>query len=195
MSKEVDQRIVEMQFNNADFEQKVSKSISSLKQLKDASQMEDAGKGLDNLTKGIHNLDLSSIADGIEKLNARFSNLGIVGMTVMQNLTNAAMNLGNQLINTLTEAPRGGMQTYESFISATKQLKNSAKDAEGLPGQKPVLPSGVFPSDRGPGRFGEEGGHRGPGGQHAARGRLYAGHAQFFPVGGRLPDLGGHDRL
>lgn len=133
MSKEVDQRIVEMQFNNADFEQKVSKSINSLKQLKDASQMEDAGKGLENLTKGVHQLDLSSIADGIEKLNARFSNLGIVGMTVMQNLTNAAMNLGNQLINALTEAPRGGMQTYESFISATKQLKNSAKDAEGLP--------------------------------------------------------------
>ena len=133
MSKEVDQRIVEMQFNNADFEQKVSKSISSLKQLKDASQMEDAGKGLNNLTKGISSLDLSHIADGIDKLNARFSNLGIVGMTVMQNLTNAAMNLGNQLINTLTEAPRGGMQTYESFISATKQLKNSAKDAEGLP--------------------------------------------------------------
>lgn len=133
MSKEVDQRIVEMQFNNADFEQKVSKSISSLKQLKDASQMEDAGKGLNNLTKGISNLDLSHIAEGIDKLNARFSNLGIVGMTVMQNLTNAAMNLGNQLVNTLTEAPRGGMQTYESFISATKQLKNSAKDAEGLP--------------------------------------------------------------
>ena len=133
MSKEVDQRIVEMQFNNADFEQKVSKSISSLKQLKDASQMEDAGKGLNNLTKGISNLDLSHIADGIDKLNARFSNLGIVGMTVMQNLTNAAMGLGKQLMDTLTEAPRGGMQTYESFISATKQLKNSAKDAEGLP--------------------------------------------------------------
>lgn len=133
MSKEVDQRIVEMQFNNADFEQKVSKSISSLKQLKDASQMEDAGKGLENLTKGISNLDLSHIADSIDKLNARFSNLGIVGMTVMQNLTNAAMGLGKQLMDTLTEAPRGGMQTYESFISATKQLKNTAKDAEGLP--------------------------------------------------------------
>ena len=133
MSKEVDQRIVEMQFNNADFEQKVSKSISSLKQLKDASQMEDAGKGLNNLTKGISNLDLSHIADGIDKLNARFSNLGVVGMTVMQNLTNAAMGLGKRLMDTLTEAPRGGMQTYESFISATKQLKSSAKDAEGLP--------------------------------------------------------------
>ena len=133
MNKELEQKIIEMKFDNSDFEQKVAQSLVTLKQLKESSKLEDAGKGLDNLSKSAKDLDLSHIADGIDKLNARFSNLGVVGMTVMQNLTNAAMNLGNQFMNALTEAPRGGMQTYESFISATKQLKNSAKDAEGLP--------------------------------------------------------------
>ena len=133
MNKELEQKIVEMKFDNSDFEQKVAQSLVTLGKLKESTKLEDAGKGLDNLSKSAKNLDLSHIADGIDKLNARFSNLGIVGMTVMQNLTNAAMNLGNQFMNALTEAPRGGMQTYESFISATKQLKNSAKDAEGLP--------------------------------------------------------------
>ena len=133
MNKEVEQRIVEMQFNNAEFETKVQQSLGTLQKLKEATKLEDAGKGLDNLASSANKLDLSAIAQGIEQLNARFSNLGIVGMTVMQNLTNAAMGLGKQLVNTLTEAPRGGMQTYESFITATKQLKNSAKDAEGLP--------------------------------------------------------------
>ena len=133
MNKEVEQRIVEMQFNNAEFETKVQQSLGTLQKLKEATKLEDAGKGLDNLASSAHKLDLSAIAQGIEQLNARFSNLGIVGMTVMQNLTNAAMGLGKQLVNALTEAPRGGMQTYESFVSATKQLKNSAKDADGLP--------------------------------------------------------------
>lgn len=133
MNKEVEQRIVEMQFNNADFEAKVQQSLGTLQKLKEATKLEDAGKGLDNLASSAHKLDLSSIAQGIEQLNARFSNLGIVGMTVMQNLTNAAIGLGKQLVNALTEAPRGGMQTYESFVSATKQLKSSAKDSEGLP--------------------------------------------------------------
>lgn len=133
MNKELEQKIVEMKFDNSDFEQKVAQSLVTLGKLKESTKLEDAGKGLDNLSKSAKNLDLSHIADGIDKLNARFSNLGIVGMTVMQNLTNAAMNLGNQFINALTEAPRGGMQTYESFISATKQLSNSAKDANGLP--------------------------------------------------------------
>ena len=133
MNKELEQKIVEMKFDNSDFEQKVAQSLVTLGKLKESTKLEDAGKGLDNLSKSAKNLDLSHIADGIDKLNARFSNLGIVGMTVMQNLTNAAMNLGNQFMNALTEAPRGGMQTYESFISATKQLSNSAKDANGLP--------------------------------------------------------------
>lgn len=133
MNKELEQKIVEMKFDNSDFEQKVAQSLVTLGKLKESTKLEDAGKGLDNLSKSAKNLDLSHIADGIDKLNARFSNLGIVGMTVMQNLTNAAINLGKQFTNALTEAPRGGMQTYESFISATKQLSNSAKDANGLP--------------------------------------------------------------
>lgn len=133
MNKEVEQRIVEMQFNNADFETKVQQSLETLHKLKDATKLEDAGKGLDNLAKSAKNVDLSSIAQGIEQLNQRFSAFGIVGMTVMQNLTNAAIGLGKQMVDALTEGPRGGMATYESFVSATKQLKNSAKDASGLP--------------------------------------------------------------
>lgn len=133
MNKELEQKIVEMKFDNSDFERKVAQSLVTLKQLRESTKLEDAGKGLDNLSKSAKNLDLSHIAEGIDKLNARFSNLGIVGMTVIQNLTNAAMNLGNQFMNALTEAPKGGMNTYESFISATKQLSNSAKDANGLP--------------------------------------------------------------
>ena len=133
MNKELEQKIVEMKFDNSDFEQKVAQSLVTLKQLKESSKLEDAGKGLDNLSKSASQLDLSRIADGIDALNSRFSTLGVVGMTVIQNLTNAAINLGNQFMNALTEAPKGGMNTYESFISATKQLSNSAKDANGLP--------------------------------------------------------------
>lgn len=133
MNKELEQKIVEMRFDNSDFERKVAQSLVTLKQLKESSKLEDAGKGLDNLSKSASQLDLSRIADGIDALNSRFSALGVVGMTVIQNLTNAAINLGNQFMNALTEAPKGGMNTYESFISATKQLSNSAKDANGLP--------------------------------------------------------------
>lgn len=133
MSKEVDQRIVEMQFNNADFEQKVSKSLTSLRNLKEASKMEDAGKGLDNLTKSIKGVDFSAMAKGIEQLNERFSNLGIVGITIMQRLTNAAIDAGAKIGEAITAAPRDGWKEYELNLDSVKTILNSAKGADGLP--------------------------------------------------------------
>lgn len=133
MNKEVEQRIVEMQFNNADFESKVQQSLETLHKLKDATKLEDAGKGLDNLAKSAKTVDLSSIAAGIDKLNERFSGLGIVGMTVMQRLTNAAIDMGHQMASAITAAPRDGWKEYELNLDSVKTILNSAKDANGLP--------------------------------------------------------------
>jgi tetrahydromethanopterin S-methyltransferase subunit B len=133
MSKEVDQRIVEMQFNNADFESKVQQSLGTLQKLKEATKLEDAGKGLDNLAHSAHKLDLSSIAQGIEQLNGKFSALGIAGMTVMQRLTNAAIDMGNQVANAITAAPKDGWKEYELNLDSVKTILNSAKGADGLP--------------------------------------------------------------
>lgn len=133
MNKEVEQRIVEMQFNNADFETKVQQSLETLHKLKDATKMEDAGKGLDNLAKSAKSVDLSSISQGIEQLNSRFSNLGIVGMTVMQRITNAAIDMGQQIASAITAAPRDGWKEYELNLDSVKTILNSAKDANGLP--------------------------------------------------------------
>ena len=133
MNKEVEQRIVEMQFNNSDFEAKVQKSLETLHKLKDATKLEDAGKGLDNLAKSAKNVDLSAIAAGIDKLNERFSGLGIVGITVMQRLTNAAIDMGQQMAAAITAAPRDGWKEYELNLDSVKTILNSAKDANGLP--------------------------------------------------------------
>lgn len=128
-----DQRIVEMKFDNADFESKVGKTLETLTKLREQTKMEDAGEGMKNLAKGVKEVDLSRLADGIEQLNQRFSAFGIMGQQVVRNLTDSLMGLGKQFVDAVTSAPKGGFQTYESFVSATKQLKNSAKDAAGLP--------------------------------------------------------------
>ena len=133
MNKELEQKIVEMKFDNSDFEQKVAQSLVTLKQLKESTKMEDAGKGLENLSKSAKNLDLSHIADGIEQLNARFSNLGIVGMTIMQRLTNAAMDMGQKIGAAITEAPTDGWKEYELNLDSVKTILNSARTADGLP--------------------------------------------------------------
>ena len=132
-NQSVDERIVQMQFNNADFESKVSQTLESLAKLREQTKMEDAGKGMENLAKGVKQVDVQSLINGIEQLNQKFSVFGIAGQQIIRNMTDAAMNLGKQLTNAMLSGPTGGMQTYESFTSATKQLVNSAKDINGLP--------------------------------------------------------------
>ena len=129
----VDQRIVEMRFDNADFENRVANTLNSLSKLRESAKMEDAGKGMDNLAKGVRNVDVASLAASVEALSSRFSNLGIVGMTVLQRLTNAAMDFGHQVVNAITMAPKDGWKEFELNTDSIKTILNSAKDANGLP--------------------------------------------------------------
>lgn len=129
----VDERIVEMRFDNADFESKVARTLESLVKLRENSKMEDAGKGMENLSKGVKNVDINSLAANVEQLNQRFSALGIVGQEVMRNLTDAAMRMGQQVVNAITMAPKDGWKEFELNTDSIKTILNSAKDANGLP--------------------------------------------------------------
>ena len=129
----VDQRIVEMKFDNSDFESKVGKTLETLTKLREKTKMEDAGKGMENLAKGVKQVDLSRLADGIEQLNQRFSAFGIMGQQVIRNLTDGIMNLGNQMASAITQAPKDGWQEYELNLDSVKNILNSAKGKDGLP--------------------------------------------------------------
>lgn len=133
MNKEVEQKILEMQFNNADFEQKVAQSLVTLQKLKEATKLEDAGKGLEDLSRSASNVDLSPISKGIDQLNSHFDALGIFGMTVFHKLSEAAINMGQQVANAITAAPTDGWKEYELNIDSVKTILNSAKNDEGLP--------------------------------------------------------------
>ena len=129
----VDQRIVEMKFDNADFESKVGQTLKTLTDLREKTKMEDAGKGMDNLAKSVKQVDLSRLADGIDQLNQRFSAFGIMGQQVIRNLTDSAMQLGQNMANAVMQAPKDGWQEYELDLDSVKNILNSAKGKDGLP--------------------------------------------------------------
>jgi len=86
-SSNVDNRIVEMQFDNKDFERNIADSMKTLEQFRKSLKLEDATKGFDQLDKAsekafkqINNsadgVNFSKIAEGIDYLAKRFSFLG-----------------------------------------------------------------------------------------------------------------------
>lgn len=124
MSRTIDERIVEMQFDNKQFEKNVQTSMNTLDKLKQSLQLDDAAKGFDKLNDAAKNIDLSGISEGVEALQRRFSTLGIVGMQVIQNLTNSAMNFASKIASfTIGGIVTGGYNRASNIEKAKFQLE------------------------------------------------------------------------
>lgn len=88
----IDNRIVKMEFDNAQFEAGVARSMSTLDKLNEKLQFKDAEKSASALQKIFGKVDISGIEASLDKLNARFSTLGIAGMEVVKRITNSALD-------------------------------------------------------------------------------------------------------
>ena len=123
MSNVIDQRIVEMKFDNKNFESNVQTSLSTLDRLKKGLNLTDAAKGLDNISAATKGLDLSGIGSALETVSSKFSALGIMGTTVLANITNSAFNAGKNIVSALTIDPvKTGLQEYETQINAIQTI-------------------------------------------------------------------------
>lgn len=124
----IDNRIVDMQFNNRQFENGIQTSLKSLDNLKKGLDLDSSARSLSNLERVGRSFSLAGVADGIEKLTNRFSNMGIVGITALQNITNSAINTGRRMLSALTVDPiKTGLQEYETKMNAiTTILTNTA---------------------------------------------------------------------
>ena len=122
----IDKRIVQMQFDNQNFESGVSKTMHSLQQLNEKLKMKDSSKGLDGVNESLNKLSgfgVSGLTAGVEGVTAKFSALGVIGMTALANITNSAMNTGKQLLKSLTIDPiKTGFSEYETKMNAIQTI-------------------------------------------------------------------------
>ena len=130
----IDQRIVQMQFDNKQFERGVSETLDSLAALRKELNLKGATRGLEDLDKGIGRINLNPLKDGIGTIARRFTTMGMVGMTILQDLTRSAFQLGKQLAFTLTVQPiTSGFSEYETQINAIQTiLANTSKQGTTL---------------------------------------------------------------
>ena len=129
MSRTVDHRIVEMRFDNKQFESGAKETMSTLTRLKEALKFPESGKALEDLGKATKNISLDGIAAGVEALERRFSTFGIVGMRVIENLTDGFMNKLTSAVNFATDAIiSGGIKRAMNIENAHFQLQALLKD-------------------------------------------------------------------
>lgn len=130
MPNTIDERVVEMKFNNAQFEQNVSKSMSTIEKLEKSLQFKGIEKGFENINTAAKKTNLSPISDAVESVKLKFSALEIVGITTLTNLTNSAVNMAKKMASALTIEPiKTGFQEYETQLNSTQTiLANTQKE-------------------------------------------------------------------
>lgn len=117
MSESIDRRVVEMRFDNKDFEQNVNTTMTVLDKLKEKLSFKGAGDKFESAS------GLGSAIDGVKN---RFSALEIIGTTALVNLTNSAVNLGKQLARSLTiDQVKAGFSEYELKMNSIQTIMAS----------------------------------------------------------------------
>ena len=142
MSRNVDERVVSMKFDNAQFEQETKKTMSTLDKLKSALNFKDHGKGIDTINKGFKNFDARPMSNGIETVNARLSVMQMVGMSAINNLVTGCMNLAGSFAKVVTqqEAMHDGFSEYELEMNSIQtMLANTEKYGTTLEDVKKTL--------------------------------------------------------
>lgn len=123
MSRTIDERIVEMRFDNRQFERNVQTSLSTLDKLRQGLDLDGAAKGLENLGDAAKKCNMSALSRSVETVRAKFSALEVVAMTTLSNITNSALNTGKRLVSALTIDPiKTGFQEYETQIGAVQTI-------------------------------------------------------------------------
>ena len=123
MSKTVDERVVEMRFDNSQFEKNVSTTMSTLDKFKQKLNFGGVKKGFEEVGSAAQKVDMRGLGAGVDAVSAKFSALQIMGTTALVNITNSAVNAGKRMVNALTLEPvMSGFKEYETQMNAVQTI-------------------------------------------------------------------------
>lgn len=123
MSTTIDQRVVEMQFNNKQFESNVQTSLSTLDKLKQSLNLSGASRGLEAVSNAAKNNNMGVLGSAVESVGLKFDWMYSVADQTMRNITNSVERTATRMLKALTIDPiKTGFQEYETQINAVQTI-------------------------------------------------------------------------
>lgn len=123
MSTTVDSRVVEMRFDNKQFESGVATTITSLEKLKQNLKLDGATKGMENIDAAAKKVDMSSLGSAVEGVGLKFNALWTIADQALRNITNSVYATAANIAKSLTIDPIStGLQEYETQINAVQTI-------------------------------------------------------------------------
>lgn len=127
MSKTIDEKVVEMRFDNKHFESNVQTTMSTLDKLKAKLNLTGASKGLENISTAAKKVNMDGLVSGLNTVHSKFSALEVIGVGALLNIGNAAANAGKRLVASLSgiQAAMAGFNEYSMTMNTVQTLVNS----------------------------------------------------------------------
>lgn len=131
----VDEKILRLKMENADFKNKASESVSLLGRLNSIFSkvknlnLDKSVKGLNDVNDASKRTTLNALTEGISTVTTKFSAMNVVAMAALANITNRAVNAGIQLTQALTVQPMtDGFNEYELKMKSIQTIMSNTKD-------------------------------------------------------------------
>ena len=128
MSKEIDEKVVSMKFDNKHFMDNTAETMTRLEKLKASLRLSGAAKGLENVGSAANDVKLSPLGTAAEQVGIKFNALQVMATTALMNITNSAVNAGKRIASALTIEPiKMGLSEYETQINAVQTIMSNTQ--------------------------------------------------------------------
>lgn len=118
----IDERVVKMRLDNSQFEQGINKTSSLLGKLKSALNLDKSVESINNVDKAVSSVSFNPLTSGLQGVQSGFNAMGAVAFSVLNRMTNAAINAGMSISNALTGSVRDGFAEYETQMNAVQTI-------------------------------------------------------------------------
>lgn len=123
MSTSVDQRVVELQFDNSNFEKNAQQSLSTLDKLKEKLSFKKAGEGLEELNRTIVKFTMKPIEDAVMGVYNKFTMLDNFVWNFYTKINNKLLDIASNTAKAFTIDPiKSGFEEYETQMDAVQTI-------------------------------------------------------------------------
>ena len=130
ISREVDQRVVEMRFDNAQFEKNTRESMKTLDRLQEKLQFKDVDKGFENIEKAQRNVNFDEMEGALDTLKVKFNALDVMAVAALTNVTNKIVDTGERLVKSLSvDQVASGRNKYIEKTSNVQTIMNATGES------------------------------------------------------------------
>lgn len=145
MSDVVENRVVEMRFDNKDFETNAAQSIRTLDELDKSLEFKNSSKGFSEIQNGLSRLDFSGLHDNISSIDNAFTSLaGSIERNFLDRISNGLLDMGEKLwSNTIGQIMSGGKSRALNIEQAKFKIKGLGKEWDDVKGDIDYAVSGT----------------------------------------------------